>query len=102
MVWTLNALQAADSALSGQLMNKTTLITGASGGLLGAAVYRELFNRSLTDSLVNPNSSHYLRNIARDNLNPIIFSLLVNDLFLGFQKFEYNNKRYRKDRGYRL
>lgn len=100
MVWTLNALQAADSLIDGTLMNRTMLMTGASGGLLGAAVYRELFHRKLSDNLINPNSKLYRKNIARDNLNPVIFSLLVNDIFLGFQKFEYNEHRYRKDRGY--
>jgi len=42
----------------------------------------------------------HLQHIARDNLNPIIFSFLVNDLFVKFQKFTYNNRLYTKDRGY--
>ena len=35
-LWTVNALQKADSVLSGDLMNKVTLISGASGGMIGA------------------------------------------------------------------
>lgn len=100
MTWTLNALQTADSILQHSLMDQTMLITGASGGLIGAAFYRELYHKSLRDSMINPSSRNYLKNISRDNLNPVIFSLLVNDIFLGFQKFEYQGNRYTKDRGY--
>jgi hypothetical protein len=38
--------------------------------------------------------------IATDNLNPIIFSLTANDLFVGFTKFKYNGSYYYKDRAY--
>ncbi|HBK89653.1 MAG TPA: phospholipase, partial [Cytophagales bacterium] len=40
------------------------------------------------------------RKIATDNLNPLIFSLLANDLFVGLTKFEYQGQRYSRDRGY--
>jgi len=46
-LWTTNALQRADSVLGGSLMKRTTLISGASGGMIGAAFYRELYLRSL-------------------------------------------------------
>ena len=40
--FTLSVLQHLDSLCGGKLMDKTFLITGASGGMLGAAYYREL------------------------------------------------------------
>lgn len=95
-------------------MNHARLITGASGGLIGAAYFRELVLQEklkathtpivLASESVQPALSiyapYYLENIAKDNLNPIIFTLLVNDLFVRYQKFEYEGSLYTKDRGY--
>ena len=41
-LWTLYTLQMADSMLQGKLMSQTQLITGSSGGMIGAAYFREL------------------------------------------------------------
>ncbi len=99
-LWTFRALQYADSLTAGKLFNHAILITGASGGLIGAAFYRELVLRNKANPAINPLHPRYLASIANDNLNPIIFSFLVNDLFVKFQKFEYKGKKYLKDRGY--
>jgi len=99
-LWTFRALQYADSLTKGQLMNQSMLITGASGGLIGAGFYRELVLKNKSNSAINLNDKKYLTSIANDNLNPIIFSFLVNDLFVKFQKFTYKGKKYIKDRGY--
>ncbi|MEO1052333.1 MAG: patatin-like phospholipase family protein [Bacteroidota bacterium] len=98
-LWTLTALQRADSITNGSLTRNAILFTGASGGLLGAAYFRELLLQSKLkgDNLYD---EQYLHNISNDNLNPIIFSLLVNDFFVGFQHFQYADKSYYKDRGY--
>ena len=47
--FTMNVLQKTDSLCGGNLMKKTVLITGASGGMLAAAYYRELYNKKLKD-----------------------------------------------------
>jgi hypothetical protein len=97
-LWTFNVLQTVDSITNGELLNHTQLITGASGGVVGAAYFRELKLRQLGG--LNPYNKNYLTNIGADNLNPVIFSLLVNDLFIRYQKFDYQGKSYLKDRGY--
>ena len=99
-LWTMRALQTADSLSGGQLMRQTMLMTGASGGLVGAAYFRELVLRKNLGHDINPYSPEYLDRISRDNLNPIIFSLLVNDLFIKYQHFNYGGHSYLKDRGY--
>ena len=99
-LWTVRALQTADSLTGGQLMDQTMLMTGASGGLVGAGYFRELILRRNKGEGINPYSPEYLDRISRDNLNPIIFSLLVNDLFIKYQSFDYDGHRYLKDRGY--
>ncbi|HVY75758.1 MAG TPA: hypothetical protein VG890_13050, partial [Puia sp.] len=40
--FTMNVLQRLDAQLEGKLMDKTVLITGASGGMFGAAYFRAL------------------------------------------------------------
>lgn len=99
-LWTFNALQTADSATAGKLFDNTILITGASGGLIGASYFRELKVRQKMGEPVNPYSPRYRTKISTDNLNPLIFSLLANDLFVGFTRFEYAGNSYLKDRGY--
>jgi len=98
-LWTLNVLQHADSITDGKLLNSTMLITGASGGLIGASYFRELMLRKKQES-INPYSSSHLDRIASDNLNAIIFSMLVNDFFVGFKKFDYAGYEYEKNRSY--
>ncbi|RAW00781.1 patatin-like phospholipase family protein [Pseudochryseolinea flava] len=99
-LWTLTTLQTADSLTQGKLMNQSVLITGASGGLIGASYYRELKLREIKGEQVHPYSVSHRQKIATDNLNPLIFSLLANDLFVGFTKFEYSGNYYYRDRGY--
>ncbi len=99
-LWTLTTLQTADSITQGKLMDNTMLMTGASGGLIGASYFRELKLRQGSGEDINPYSFKHRQSIATDNLNPMIFSLLANDLFVGFTKFEYAGLQYVRDRGY--
>jgi hypothetical protein len=99
-LWALTALQAADSVTRGRLMENAVLITGASGGLIGATYFRELVLQKLQGEPVNPYAREHLVRLGTDNLNPLIFSLLANDLFVGFTKYEYGGQRYLRDRSY--
>ncbi|MDR7129509.1 hypothetical protein J2X69_001846 [Algoriphagus sp. 4150] len=99
-LWTLKVLQSIYTIEDGEVLKHTELFTGASGGVLGEAFFREIYLRSLTDPSVNPLDEKYLDQISADNLNPIIFTLLVNDLLIRNQNFHYNGHKYLKDRGY--
>jgi hypothetical protein len=99
-LWALNSLQTADSVTDGKLMNHSVLITGASGGLIGASYFRELILREKQGEHVRPYSYIHREKISTDNLNPLIFSLLANDLFVGFTRFVYADNAYEKDRAY--
>jgi len=99
-LWTLSALQTADSLTSGRLTEQTILITGASGGLIGASYFRELKLRDKLGEPVKPYGRIHRQKISTDNLNPLIFSLLANDLFVGFTRFEYGGQEYQRDRAY--
>jgi hypothetical protein len=99
-LWTLNTLQAADSLSGGKLTKNSVLITGASGGLIGASYFRELKMRAQLGEAINPYAAIHREKISTDNLNPLIFSLLANDIFIGFTKFEYAGKAYTRDRAF--
>ena len=99
-LWTVIAMQKADSVLNGSLMDQVFLITGASGGMVGAAYYRELYFQNQTNAGLHLDSWRWAENMGKDNLNPIIFSLVVNDAFLKLRNFEYAGQRYKKNRGY--
>lgn len=94
-LWTTNVLQHIDSVQNGRLMNNTFLITGASGGLIGAAFYRELYWKS-----ENPRRSIHRTEIGNEILNPLIFKLLINDILIKVKSFEYAGQRYKVERGY--
>ncbi|MFY0606107.1 MAG: patatin-like phospholipase family protein [Cyclobacteriaceae bacterium] len=98
-LWSVNALQNIDKRLNRNVLDQTILITGASGGMIGAAYYRELMlQRKLKRKVPSPQEQ--LNSIGQDNLNAIIFSMLVNDGFFGVRKYTYQGQKYKKDRGY--
>ncbi len=99
-IWTYYSLSIADSALNGQLLKQTQLITGASGGMVGASFLRELYLRKEIGLIDNYYNDTLLSNFSRDMLNPIAFSLSLRDWAFNYQKFNYNNKLYNKDRAY--
>ncbi|MEQ9466692.1 MAG: patatin-like phospholipase family protein [Ekhidna sp.] len=98
-LWAVNSLLNADSALNGTLMDQTFLITGASGGVIGAAYYREMARLNKQISL-SGEGKQLLTNMGKDNLNPVIFGLLVNDLFFKIRTHDYAGRTYPIDRGY--
>lgn len=99
-LWTINSLQYCDSLSQGKLMEHAVLITGASGGLIGATYFRELKLREKLGEKTEPYAAVHRQRISTDNLNPLIFSLLANDLFVGFTKFQYAGIYYQRDRAY--
>ncbi len=99
-VWTLTSLSYADSVLDGRLLRSTALISGSSGGMIGAAYLRELYLKyqmGETENLYNP---AYRENMARDLLNPVIFSIATNDFFIRYQTVKDGDQVYTKDRAW--
>ncbi len=99
--FTMNVLQYLDSISHHDIMRKTFLITGASGGMIGAAYFRELVNlRDNRDSAIDVQNHRYDDDIARDLLNPLFSSFVARDLASPAQKFTVGDYEYIKDRGY--
>lgn len=98
-VWTVRSLQVADSLTQGKLLNQSILMTGASGGMIGMCYYRELKLREMENKgKLSQDKAFY--GLARDVLNPVAFSLVVNDLFFRTKGFSFAHKEYEQDRGY--
>jgi len=98
--FTMNALQHLDSATHGQIMKQTFLITGASGGMIGATYFRELYRQKVQNPAINIRSAQYINDIAGDLLNPTFSSFIARDLFAPQQYFSVGPYRYLKDRGF--
>jgi hypothetical protein len=98
--FTMNVMQELDSLTGGSLMKKTFLITGASGGMIGATYFRELYRERLHNKKINLQSDEYVDNIADDLLNPTFTSFIARDLFAPEQKFTIGDNTYLRDRGY--
>lgn len=99
--FTMHTLQAIDSVLQGTLMQRTFMMHGASGGMLGAAYYRALYAQqkdikaqagAITDNPIN--------HLTKDLLNPIFSSFVARDLISPAHKFYWKGKPYLKDRAY--
>jgi hypothetical protein len=99
--WTIKSLITADERTNGGLFEHCVLITGASGGMLGAAAFRELmWKAKQPNSELKPYTEGYQDQMAKDLLNPIINAMTVNDWFIRYQRLHDGPFSYTKDRGY--
>ena len=98
--FTMSILQALDSVTNGELMKRTFLITGASGGMMGASYFRELYLRKQRGEAINLQDRKYVDDISGDLLNPLFSSFVARDLISPSMKFEVGPYIYIKDRAY--
>lgn len=98
--FTMSVLQHLDSLTKGGIFQKTFLINGASGGMIGAAYFRELYLRRQQGQNINLQDKQYVDDIAGDLLNPLFTSFFARDLIAPAQKFSVGPYKYIKDRGY--
>ncbi len=99
-LWTVTVLAECNEQLDGQLNPHIQMMTGASGGMVGAAYYRELLLRQQKGEIASLADDEYQKNISKDMLNKLSFMATTNDIFVRYQTFDYNGHRYTKDRGY--
>ena len=99
-LWTVSVLQELQKASEGDVMNHTQLITGASGGMLGAAYFRELALRERLGKLTSSTDQKYREKISKDMLNKLAFMASTHDIFIRYQKVKVNGQSYTMDRGY--
>ncbi|MBK6752866.1 MAG: patatin-like phospholipase family protein [Flavobacteriales bacterium] len=100
MLWTYLCMQHADSLLNGGLMRRTALITGSSGGAIGAAYFRQVALDAPTTGTPPTTDAVHAGNMCRDILNPVAFTLVTNDMFVRYQRVSDGSRLYTRDRGY--
>lgn len=98
--WTFRCLQYADSMTQGRLFRHNVMISGASGGMIGAAYWRSVHTQYSLGKLKMPYAPYYQDLVGKDLLNAVIFSLACVDLISPFNKITVAGRRYSKDRGY--
>jgi hypothetical protein len=81
-------------------MKHTALITGSSGGMIGAAYLRDLYWLNQSGKVQDLYSHSYRTNISKDILNSVGFSIATSDWFVSLQSVKYGRNKYNKDRGF--
>lgn len=92
--WVFDVLRLCDSITKGQSTKHIALITGASGGMVGASYFRSL---KLAGKDVN--QPQYYEAISSDLLNRMSFAASTNDLFFRYQSAMHGVGNYSYDRG---
>ncbi|MDX1956518.1 MAG: hypothetical protein SFU20_13385, partial [Chitinophagaceae bacterium] len=98
--FTMSTLQLLDSITRGEILRNTFLITGSSGGMIGATYFRELYRQREMGSPIQLSNRGYVDDIARDLLNPLFSSFVARDLLSPAHRFKVGNYTYAKDRAY--
>ncbi len=99
-VWTMQAIQQLDQALPDSLMRKVGLMTGASGGVIGLAYLRALWQQQQEGQIGNYTDRIYLERMSGDLLNSVAISMASTDMFGQGPTLTLDSMQYRKDRGY--
>jgi hypothetical protein len=99
-LWTFYTMRFLDSISGNRMMDNTPLICGSSGGMLGAAYYRELYYRDEQFGTLNRYDPVHIEQVSDDILNPMAFSVAVNDWFLPLRSFQYDSVSYGMNRAY--
>ncbi len=96
-MWTMHSISEADDRVNGNLWKNLLMISGSSGGMVGAAYLREYYYRQNYQGLDLPIEDAVL-DIVKDKLNPVASTAVLNDLFFRFKTFEYEGYSYAEDR----
>lgn len=97
--WAFTTLMWLDSLTQGSLSKHTALIAGSSGGMIGAAYWRELNNKR-AKHLDSTSFLDHFRLLTNDLLNPIVFTMVSNDFSFRFRKSKYHGNVYKHDRAF--
>lgn len=99
-MYTTRVLQRCDSIVGGNLFDRAFLISGASGGMIGATYLRELFLKQKDGFDVSWTKPENADNVSKDLLNPVALAILSNDALLPYHRFKLDSQYYSIDRGY--
>lgn len=98
--WGIHVLQNLERATQGELMLHSMMMSGASGGMIGNAYFRQLYYLQKQGKDILPTDTIYREDLGKDLLNAIFSGYAANDLIFPWQTFEAYGQKYRKDRAY--
>jgi len=97
--WSFEVMRYIDSVSNGRFTRNTAIITGASGGMVGASFYRALLLKKKNGENVNLHDPVYYEQITEDLLNKLCFAASTNDIFFRYQSRLEQGTPYNYDRG---
>jgi len=97
--WAFEVMRYCDSVSAGGFSQHTAVITGASGGMVGASFYRSLLLKQRNGEQVNLHDPKYYAEITEDLLNRMCFAASTNDIFFRYQSKLEQGHSYNYDRG---
>ena len=92
--WVVNVMSTLSD--STDALKNLHLITGSSGGMIGASYFREKYYIE-TKKI---EKEELISNISKDALNSLAFYFTTNDWILRYKEFRYNDVTYTKERGH--
>lgn len=95
--WVFQVLRMCDSLSDFKSSRHIAMITGASGGTVGASYYRSLLLENYQTKKVNFHDKKYFEEISQDLLNKLSFAASTNDLFFRYQS-SFEDSEYSYDR----
>lgn len=97
--WVFEVMRHCDSLSGGSFTRHTAMITGASGGMVGASYYRALMLANKQGGKLDLNNPIYFNAISEDLLNRLSFAASTNDIFFRYQSRLNIGRQYNYDRG---
>jgi hypothetical protein len=98
--FVMNVLTKLDTITNGSFFKQCFLISGASGGMIGAAYFREMYLQKQEGTINSLQQKQYIDNISKDLLNPVFSSLVARDMIGPFSRFTMDGNTYIRDRGF--
>lgn len=100
-MWAMTIMDNVDRVMDNKLSKHTQMITGASGGMVGASYYREiLLRKKHKGEFKSKENVDFVKDMGKDMLNKLAFMASTNDIFIRYRKFNYAGQNYVIDRGY--
>ena len=98
-MWVIHSLDQAQQATRQRMWSNTVLISGSSGGMIGASYLRAYYER-LYSGQTELTIDSIIADISKDKLNTVAASAVMNDIFFRFKKFEWHKHKYTIDRAW--
>ena len=92
--WVYYVLSQMDAETNYSFTKNTALITGASGGMIGASYYRELYQKYRKGVIQSTCDERYYQEISADLLNRMMFTATTNDIFVRYKTSYKNEEEY--------